>query len=94
MANNYKSKQGDRKEFTPSIGFWPTKKGTGYSVQITDELLDVLVKAQVGGRLFLSGVPEESYRYNDDGRQLTPSYRVAIFPPDEAPRAPKQNDSL
>lgn len=83
------SKTGPRKEFAPSFGLWPTKKGTGYGAFIDAKLLDTLAKAQEGGRLFLSEVPEDAREENDK----LPTYRVAILNPDEETR-PASSDEI
>lgn len=79
---NAKSKgnfnRGEKKEFAPSFGLWPTKKGTGYGAMITPSLLDTLAKAQEGGRLFLQEVPEDKREENDK----LPFYRITILNPD------------
>jgi len=77
---------GGKKEYNPSIGFWPTKSGNGFSVAVTAELLATLNKAQEGGRLYLQEVPEDVRAEND----RIPTYRVTIFPPAEQ----TANDSI
>ncbi len=62
------------KPYEPQIAFWPAKSGKGYTTKITDEVLEILTKAKVGGRILLTEVPEE-YRTSD----TSPHYRVTVF---------------
>lgn len=80
-----------KKEYAPQVGFWPTKKGTGYSVQITDDVMNMLAKCAIGGRLFLQEVPEDVREQNEK----IPHFRVTIFTPDEGYQARTQdNDAV
>jgi hypothetical protein len=77
MSKNYGNKQnnnGGKKEFAPSIGFWATKSGKGYSVFVDEKVMGELDKIQEGGRLFLSEVTNS----NSD---RAPQYRVVYLAP-------------
>lgn len=77
----------EKKEFAPNIGFWPTKKGTGFSVFLDENVMETLGKAEAGGRLFLQEV--------DSDNENAPAYRVTIFPPDDgAPREQSASESI
>lgn len=65
------------KDFAPNIGFWEAKTGNGYSVFISEELLETLNNAKVGGFLSLQLVPEDVR----DANPKVPAYRLTIFPP-------------
>lgn len=80
----------EKKEFNPSVGFWPTKKGTGYTVFLTPEVISTLQKATEGGSLFLSAVDEEFRNENPKA----PTYRIVIFPPSDGKQSTAANDSL
>lgn len=78
MSNNYKNGNGGgKKEFAPSVGFWPTKSGSGYSVFVDDKTLETIKQARSGDRLFLAEVPEEKRG------EKTPHYRLTILPGDD-----------
>ena len=77
MSKN--AKNTTKKEYAPSFGFWPAKSGNGFTTAITEQLLETLAKAKVGGRLLLSEVPEDVREEND----RIPTYRVTIFEPGE-----------
>lgn len=61
--------------YAPSIGFWPTKSGKGFTVFIDENVKDMLANAEEGGRLFLQEVEAEQLEANDK----SPHYRVVIF---------------
>ena len=73
-------KSNSKKEFNPSIGFWPAKSGNGFTVSVNEALIETLKKAQIGSTLYLQEVPEEARADND----RIPAYRVTIFPPRES----------
>lgn len=68
-----------KKEYAPSFGFWSARSGKGFTVGITQQLLDTLAKAEIGGRLLLLPVPEDVRAENDK----LPVYRVTIYPADK-----------
>jgi hypothetical protein len=74
MTKNAKATTG-KKEFNPSIGFWPTQKGTGYSVFVDEKVKADLEKAAVGSRLFLQEVESDNPK--------APAYRVTVMPAQE-----------
>lgn len=84
----------EKKDYLPSFGFWPTKSGKGFTVAVNDNLLQTLSQATPGSRLLLQEVPEEFIKYDDDGAQKSPSYRVTIFPPDDNAKKIEATDSI
>lgn len=81
MAKPMNKASNGKKEFAPSIGFWPAKSGNGFTVYLDEKVFGELQKAEIGGRLLLAEVTSD----NDKA----PAYRVTIFGPDKN----KQNDN-
>lgn len=77
---------GGEKKFAPNIGFWPTKSGNGFSVAITEKVMAALEEVKIGGRLYLSEA-------NSDAENA-PTWRLAVFAPDEQPRKPAAADEV
>lgn len=76
----------NEKKFNPSIGFWPTKSGKGFSVFLSAKVMKEIEQAQEGGSLFLQEVPDAG---DSDNK---PHYRVVIFPPSD--QTGSNSDSL
>jgi hypothetical protein len=81
MTTKNKS-NGPKKEFAPSVGFWPAKSGNGYTCFLDEKTIETLSKAKEGGRLLLQEV-------NSDNEKA-PTYRLTIF--DDTPR--QQEESI
>lgn len=70
----------DKKEYLPSISFWPSKAGTGLTCGISEAvLLEAVANIKVGSRLFIKFIPEE-FRQTENA----PHARLVIFPPEDA----------
>lgn len=83
-----------KKEFAPSVGFWPAKSDSSkYTVYVDENIKAQLAKAEVGGRLLLSRTPDDRREKNPN----IPHFNVTIFAPDEqanAGKARSNDDSL
>lgn len=64
--------------FNPSLGFYPTRSGNGFSVLVSASVYDTLQKATIGSRLFLKEIPEER-RQKMKGNNK-PAMEVIILP--------------
>jgi len=71
--------KGNKKDFLPSIGFWPAKSGNGFTVFVSEDLKKELGKAIVGSTLLLKEVESD----NDKA----PAFRIVIMPPRDSDAA-------
>lgn len=79
------NKKTTEKKFAPSIGFWPSKSGNGYTCFIDQKTLETLENAAEGGRLYLQAVPES------DNPKI-PAFRLTFF--DDAPKAAEAESGI
>lgn len=60
-----------KKEFSPTIGFWTTKKGNGYSSIVKNETLKLFETAKEGDTLYLEEVESDNSK--------APKLRVSLI---------------
>jgi hypothetical protein len=81
-----------KKEYAPQLGFWPPKNEGGKSMGscfIDAKVLETLKKAENGGRLVLTEVPEHVREEYPN----SPRFRITFFAADAEERAPRGNSN-